>query len=406
MKRRSLLKLAGLAGLSTFLSGGLKRAGAAPLAYEGPFFITFQAGWGWDPTLFCDPKGAPINAGYDPSAITSTGAIRYAPFSWNKAFFSTHASRLCVINGIQLAAHQPVAGARHVWAGTPQPGYPSIGALLAAALGEDLPMAFLGSGGFEATAGVVPRSTLSGSSPDDWTSITDGGPDSQPLFTPATETRILQYRRERLAARLKAASLPPVQRALLAAQRAEMSRSDVARWTQAFPSWFSADDTRALFQLILSAFKAGVAVSANLSFSVAGGQFDEWQIDNFKDWLQKLDILFDEIDAFDLRKSIIVAAGSHGGRTPMYLEDKMKGEWSVTSMLLSGPGIPGNRVIGQTDADLRSVPIDPQSLKPDPAGIRLSPAHIHRALRALAGVRGSPLDERFPLSAEDLPLFG
>jgi len=148
-------------------------------------------------------------------------------------------------------------------------------------------------------------------------------------------------------------------------------------------------------------------VSANLSWSIASGQFDGWQLDNFADWMDRFNILQDEIDAFGLRESIILVAGSSGGRTPMYLEDKMKGEWSVTSMLLMGPGILGNRVIGQTDADLRPVPLDPKTLSPSPSpdGVRLGPAHIHRALRGLFGVSGSPLAERFPLSGVDLPLF-
>jgi hypothetical protein len=406
MKRRNLLKLAGLAGLAALAPAAIRPARAGLTSWGGPFLITVQAAWGWDPTLFCDPKGAPINDGYPKAGITTSGNIQFAPYAYNQQLFTKHAGRLCVFNGVELAAHHAASGNRHVWTGTPEPGYPALPALAAAALGESLPMAFVSTGGFEQTAGVVSRSCIRGTTADDWRSLVDGGPDGDPLFSQATEDRIAQYRRERIAARKKtAAHLPALARALDAAERAEMSRLEVERWVEAFPAAFAEDETRSLIQLILAAFRAGVAVSANLSWSVAAGQFDAWQVSNFEDWTAKFDALLTEIDDAGMTNQVIVVAGSSSGRTPMYLEDKMKGQWSVTSMLAAGPGIPGNRVIGATDDDLLPVAIDPKTLTPDPAGVRLRPAHIHRALRKILGVAGSPLDERFPLPGEDLPLF-
>src|SRR5690349_7390753 len=99
MTRRNLLKLVGLGGLAAMIPGGARSARADGKAYEGPFIITVQAAWGWDPTLFCDPKGAPINETYEAGSIATAGAIRFAPFPQNAAFFSQHADRLCVING-------------------------------------------------------------------------------------------------------------------------------------------------------------------------------------------------------------------------------------------------------------------------------------------------------------------
>jgi hypothetical protein len=405
MKRRALLQLAALAGAAAVIPTGASSVRASSAGYGGPYWITIQAGWGWDPSLFCDPKGAPVNQGYLPSEIGAAGAIHHAPSAQNDAFFSKYAPRLCVINGIELAAHDPHAADRHFWTGSLMPGYPALGALLASALGEGLPMSFLSTGGFEETAGLVPRSCLSGAGPLDWESLKVKGPDAEPLFSSSTEARITQYRRERLKAKKGAALPPAIQRAVAAAEAAELSRPDVELWRQQWPASFSEDPTRAVVQLVLAAFKAKVAVSANFHWALKAAYTDDAQGENFVDWMNKFDIFMEEIQASGLDGSIILVASSSGGRTPMYLDDGMKGHWSVGSALLLGPGIPTNRVIGATDEHLRALPLDKDTLEPKEGGVRLTPAHLQKALRRLAGASDSAAAERFPLMAEDLPLF-
>jgi len=102
--------------------------------------------------------------------------------------------------------------------------------------------------------------------------------------------------------------------------------------------------------------------------------------------------------------------GSDFGRTPGYNSGNGKDHWPISSMMMMGPGIPGNRVIGGTDDRHGLHLVDPVTLaatgSPDTAqGTRLSIAHVHRALRNLGGV---PDDYKaaFPLAGEDLPIFG
>ena len=57
MDRRDFLKLAGLSGLSVAVPFQQAKAQDSIL-YEGNFFVQVNAGGGWDPTSFCDPKGA------------------------------------------------------------------------------------------------------------------------------------------------------------------------------------------------------------------------------------------------------------------------------------------------------------------------------------------------------------
>ena len=50
-----------------------------------------------------------------------------------------------------------------------------------------------------------------------------------------------------------------------------------------------------------------------------------------------------------------------------------------------GASTPGN----ETQA-LRSMKVDPQTLKVDSNGVTVTPGHVMRALRRLAGIEGSP----------------
>jgi len=403
MKRRDLLKLVALAGASALVPTGTGEAN--PVGHSGPYWITLQAGWGWDPTLFCDPKGAPINASFTEADIGAAGNLRYAPSTENAAFFGKYGSRLCVINGIDLATHQLDAAFRQVWTGELRPGYPSLAALLAAALGDGAPMPLLSAGGFEETAGLVSRTRLVGAQPLDWENLMTPGPDMKTLFSSTTEARIAQYRRDRLNARRAAQPPPSIAEVIDRAEAAEMSRAKLEAWKAYWPSPLAEDPSRALIQLVLAAFKAKLSVSANFWWMLDRASTDAAQRENFKDWTSRFDVLMEEIQAFGLDGSVIIVASSGGGRTPMYLDDQMKGHWSTGSMLLLGPGIPGDRVIGGTDENLRGILLDPATLKPSSSGVRLRPAHIHRALRGLAGINGSTVTQRFPIEADNLPLL-
>jgi hypothetical protein len=309
------------------------------------------------------------------------------------------------VNGVELATHQIEASVRQMWTGALQPGYPSLAAILAAALGEGSPMPLMSAGGFEETADLVARTRLVGAQSLDWESLMTPPPDMTSLFSSSTETRIAQYRRERLKAK-QATNLPPgVAEVIAAAEAAEMSRPKLEAWKAHWPSPLAADPSRALIQLVLAAFKAKLSVSANFWWMLDQANTDADQIENFADWTAKFDVLMEEIQAFGLDNSVIIVASSGGGRTPMYLDDKMKGHWPVGSMLLLGPGIPGNRVIGGTDENLRGLMLDPETLQPSPSGIRLRPAHVHNALRRLAGIEESAAAAAFPIEAANLPLF-
>ena len=68
---------------------------------------------------------------------------------------------MLAINGIDAQTNSHDTGIIHSWTGRNTPGAPSITALFAAAKAPNLPMTYLGAGGFNSTAGLVPLSRIS-----------------------------------------------------------------------------------------------------------------------------------------------------------------------------------------------------------------------------------------------------
>jgi len=70
-----------------------------------------------------------------------------------------------------------------------------------------------------------------------------------------------------------------------------------------------------------------------------------------------------------------------------------------------GMALPVGRVIGaSTDGDasraLQSVKVDPSNLTLSDQGIKLTPGHVLRVMRRLAGVENAPALASFPISIE------
>ena len=82
-----------------------------------------------------------------------------------------------------------------------------------------------------------------------------------------------------------------------------------------------------------------------------------------------------------------------------------KDHWPITSMLLMGAGIRGNREIGSTTHGHRTKAVNPETFEEDETGIILTPAHVHRALRETLNLNDHSVVRDFPLSAELLPLL-
>jgi uncharacterized protein (DUF1501 family) len=115
----------------------------------------------------------------------------------------------------------------------------------------------------------------------------------------------------------------------------------------------------------------------------------------------------DEADAYGLSNNLVVVVASDFGRTPRYNAGGGKDHWPITSAMVIGPNIPGNTVVGASDAGHHALAINYQDLSQDSVnGLDLKPQHLQHALRRYLGIDNHPIVQEYPIYGDALPLLG
>lgn len=386
--------------------------------YTGPCYIFVSASGGWDPVHLCDPKGSsnlesPDRlSNYAPGDILTAGNIHYAPFGNNKDFFDKHYNKLTVINGIDTKTNGHASGQRTIFSGQLNEGYPCLAALIAGHFDPARAMSFLSFGGYDLTGGVVSR-TRSGNvnalSRIAYPDRQDPNNADSSFMPKGTQDLIAAARAARDQDLKGTLSLPSAQASFNTLFTARQGANQLRLLQDFLPELDSSGN--ALYrqaQLTIAAYKAGLCVSANLA---VGGfdthnDHDNRHANAMTRLLSGVDFILQEAERQGVADKVVVVVGSDFGRTPKYNNNRGKDHWSITSMMIAGAGITGNRVIGTTDEGHRPITVDPKTLAPNASGgIRIEPKHIHRALRTFAGLDDSELLRAYPLDAEALPLL-
>lgn len=423
MKRRDFVKLASMAGLGVV-------AGAAPFnnqaraegPYTGPLWIMVHASGGWDPTSLCDPKGTEdpedpnrVN-NYLVSEIEQAGNLRYAPVANNAAFFQKHYDKLLVINGIDCATNSHDAGTRAIWSGTLTENRPGFAALVAGIYGPTLPMSYLTYGGYETTADVVAITRAGNTSVIERVAFPEriNPTDENDLSTyhsAETTKRIQEARNARHLAMAEQQHLPSIQQSMSMLYLARSGQNELQKLSALLPDTLESATLKRQAQVVMAAYRAGVCVSANLSIGGfdTHGNHDQNHFPALQELMEGVAFILEEAEKYpETAGNVVVVVGSDFGRTPYYNTGDGKDHWSITSMMLAGKGIAGNRVIGATDPYHSPLGVDPSTLAvQDTGGTRITPAHVHASLRKLAGIEDNEVTAKFPLTnAETMPLFG
>ncbi|MEQ8955213.1 MAG: DUF1501 domain-containing protein [Gammaproteobacteria bacterium] len=427
MYRRQFLKFLAGSGLSLTLN---------PLyAQQAPnrFWIAVNAGGGWDPTYFIDPKGdrprldgrGPVN-NYSVNALTTAGNIVFPsgyptsidPPEANSPghfanFFPRHADHLLVINGIDTQTNNHDAGSRYVWSGKIEEGYPSFAALAAAATAPSEPLAYISNGGYDHTASLVAPARIGGGDIFQKLAYPNASrPNEEDVskqglyFDQAVYAEIEQARSDRLQRLYTQSSLPLARRQLNELMMARTGENNLNRLVALLPDRVSSG-LEGQAEVAIAAFSSGIAVSANMHMGGfdTHGNHDQNHANRLTQLLEGLDHLWNQITTANLQDRVTVIVGSDFGRTPFYNDNNGKDHWNVTSIMAMGAGVSGNRVVGGTDDHVEALKINPQTLALDPAGITLTPEHVHLALRQMAGI-GSNLNGQFGIAGEQINLFG
>ena len=417
MKRRDFFKVLSVLGSGAVLPTLPIRQGmAATDAYDGPYFLYFQANGGWDPTILCDPK-LTIGGVTQFDQIRTAGNISYAspPYSltdnFAQDFFNTYGSKLLVINGVDVRTNSHSDGRRHIWSGEiTKAGFPSLGALTSGILTPTRPMPWLISGGssYEKTAGIVAPtkvSSLTGNTlydiayPNRSSNVTS--PTAPEYFNTASLSSINAARTQRAALLAQEQNLLQARQMIekftgsrVGIENLQILAEDLATSTELTVSDSQARSAYQKGRAALASFQAGLSTSASVvigGFDTHGSNQQTRQYPRQLSMLKAVDAVMQEAAARGIADKLVVMIGSDFGRTNKYNEDNGKDHWPITSMMLMGPGIRGNRVLGGTDANHKALGIDPNTLQTvSSGGVRLEPGHIHHALRELAGVDTDP----------------
>jgi len=419
MERRDFLKLAAISGLSVagplrFLN--LAHAGEAD-TYTGPLWVMIHAGGGWDPTSLCDPKGrlneeeeSPVNMFFKDD-IGQIGNIRYAPVEGHQAFFEKYYSQLLIINGLDTSTNGHDSGTRNVWSGSLREGHPSFAALVAGVYAPQKPMAFISSGGYDYTSDLVAPTRVGDTNVLAELAYPDriaADDEVRRFHTEATVERIAQARAARFERQQQVQQLPNLSHSMNMLHTARVGGNELKKLTEYLPPLDNTGNAlKRQAQVAVAAYKAGIAISANLSIGGfdTHGNHDANQFPRLQLLLEGVDFLMEEAGRQGVADQIVVMVSSDFGRTPGYNAGNGKDHWSITSAMLMGQGIVGNRVIGITDDYHTPFYVDPNTFEPSETGIRVTPAHLHRALRRHAGIWETETSQRFPLNVEDLALL-
>ncbi len=423
--RRGFMKLAGGIGMGVavtpWLSEAFADSAATPTPTQGagelgPLVVQLQAVGGWDPTLVCDPKGNALNQAYGEGDILTAGNINYAPIPGAAEFFDTHFQKTLVLNGVDMKTNSHDAGRRFMASGRLGEGYPSLTAFAAGVTAPELPMSFLSFGGYDRTAGLVaPTRNLDSNRlaelahPD---RINGANENSETYHSSRAQTMIQMARKSRAETQLATERLPRYASSVDSMLTARLGSSELALLEEVLPTPNANGDFRRI-ELLVAAYKAGICVAGNLQ---RGGfdthdDHDNRHIPRLTEVYNVANFLWEEAERQGVAENLIVVIGSDFGRTPNYNSDNGKDHWSVSSMMVMGAGVEGNRVLGVTDEGHNPVGLDPDTLQVAAADAevttRISPDHVHRNLRRLLGVDGTDADETFYLPVEhDIDLLG
>lgn len=437
MKRRNLLKMSAVLGASAAVPWLSRPTAAQSSGYPGPYWIFITASGGWDPRFLFDPT-LEVEQNRLYTEIGKVGNISFAPIDATpdefglellegealpylspERFLTKFGSRLTVLNGVDTSTNNHDSGQMAFTSGSLQDGLPALGALLAGTYGLTQPLPFISFGGYDKTYDVAPLSRIqsTGILRDLAAPNILNPSDEDPRYFHRADVykRIRDAQGERLDELLATQRLPKLTHAMLGLKEARITDQELAALQ--VPTLIDlpgnlngAESLVRSGQLALESFRAGLSVACNLSIGGfdTHGNHDTDQRRSLIQLLTGFGGLLDEIDRLGLTDKVYVVVGSDFGRTPHYNgegDGSGKDHWPVTSTLVVGPKVEGNRVIGATNAKQEGLSLDPSSLATGTSGVKLTPTQIQAALRKLAGI-DPELEKAFPLLPEEpLPLF-
>jgi hypothetical protein len=409
MKRRSLFKAALLSNLPIINS---EFANASE--FSGKYLLSIQVDGGWDVTLFCDPKenipGEKIITNWSEIETTQeAGNIKYAPFANNAKLFEKHHKKMLVINGVDFQTNAHGIGVTNSWSGRTASGYPSLGALYAAAenYSTNSPMPYLSFGGYSFAANLINATIINNPNrlkeiltPQVKSGVNTFDNDYFELIqtmlikdgiNKVNDISSLGGNYER-----RKAYLESVQNFNKLAPLADILPTNA----DLLPKGRKGDLSRQA-QLALLSFKSGITISADLVQGALDthSDNDDGQENPLSDINDSIDYIWEYATELGIADRLVLFIGSDFSRTPYYNSANGKDHWPISSYIIMENNVNyTNQVIGSTDERQNSIGIDTNTNATKASGTKLVAAHVHQAMRSYLGISEDPLVKKFPFN--------
>jgi uncharacterized protein (DUF1501 family) len=457
MKRRHFLAQSTLATLALSLPS--RAFAATPPPPADKLWVFVDANGAWDPTIFCDPQTDETFVKPDvftsDQLMTSPTGVSYAPFKdgqpytvGGQDFFQKYAQKLLVINGVDGETNNHNVGSRNAWSGKLGAGVPTLGGLLAAihtgTAPNLLPLAFLSTGGYDETLGLVPATRVGKTDPllklTQPNLLNENNPDSY-FHHAEVIAAIRQKQEERTARLISEQGLPQIKaglQRLQSARDAEMALSALLgplKDTTVLPE-VSGNESPLLpsARIALAAMAAGICRCMNLSMRGFDSHSNHDDIApgtaghrlRLQELFIAIDYVWDRAAALGLSDKMVMVIGSDFGRTrynnPNFQVGSTgtapgKDHWPITSTMIMGDDVTAPGVIGQTEIQdgvagvmAKRVVVNGNQLEmtgddKSPSNTLIRQTHIHHILRCIAGVKDHDLAIRYPVHRPtDFPL--
>jgi hypothetical protein len=403
--RRRFLEMSAAASAALLLSRTARSETA--VHPTGRNLVIVWVNGGWDPTFVFDPKPGMATVDTPPGELQEFGNLPVWTSDMRPAvagFFQVWGGMTSVVNGINVPslAHPPCR--LRVLTGFRDLGRPDVAAIAAHTLNPELPLPYLvlGDAGFVgplgASVGRVGRSNQLKALLD----VSEAYPPPAGQFNGVIQPN--------------AAEAEFIRQYVLANAERERATRGARGYNQArvndFVSALTRSDQLVTKKDIMKSgrkqltfqeqIEVGVdALQHGLSRSVMLDGRTNWdthvnnhvQGDYFNDLFIALDSLALELAArpgagtgSTLLDETVVIALSEMGRTPLINGADGKDHWPVTSALLFGAGVAGQRVVGATDDFLLARKMNMGTGLPDAGGEALYPENLLAGLLELVGV--------------------
>lgn len=409
MKRREFLKLSSV-GAAALLAPSVLDAYEYP-SYEGPLWIFVHAVGGWDPTMICNSQPS-LNRLDAAKTTERAGNIEYVPINETvRTFFQTHHDNMLVINGVNAQSNNH--SDRYFVSGQLEAGYPTFGSVLSEAYRKESPVGHIVSGGrYRYSAGL--GSTVgvrSGGNIQDLIFYDSPLRVTKPTLSSSLNSRLELAKKARLERLLLKHKSKAVLKELEAYKQAHSSmtrlsdvvenlnKGDVQGSTAASQTHFGiAGFASNKMTLAINASQAGEGGFDN------HGDMDTGHPPGLKNYFTFIQDIVDDAQAMGVWQDTVIVMFSEMGRTPEYNSIDGKDHWPVTSTILFGPRVQGNKVIGATTAALEPTKLNPETLELDENGKEITFADLNQLFRRYAKIENTPAALKYSLDATEFNL--